>query len=205
MIFTLSSLGDTPPYPTPSRGPKGALVFFWGASFRPALDAAGPFPLAPNLIETRPPAQRRVFLGSSVVEQPAVNRLVVGSNPTRGAILFKTLCTSAFAVRPTNLRNIYAIAWPTCGWTACATTFKLIDGLGGAARERGFSAPRPCEIRATPPRRTRDHYRRSIGQERPLDNRERGTSSTDGVAAPVRYSQAIQNRRASLRRSQYRR
>jgi hypothetical protein len=27
-----------------------------------------------------------VFRGSSVVEQPAVNRLVVGSNPTRGAI-----------------------------------------------------------------------------------------------------------------------
>ena len=27
------------------------------------------------------------FLGSSVVEQLAVNQLVVGSNPTRGAIL----------------------------------------------------------------------------------------------------------------------
>ena len=27
-----------------------------------------------------------MFRGSSVVEQPAVNRLVVGSNPTRGAI-----------------------------------------------------------------------------------------------------------------------
>ncbi len=29
------------------------------------------------------------FLGSSVVEQLAVNQLVVGSNPTRGAILYK--------------------------------------------------------------------------------------------------------------------
>ena len=28
----------------------------------------------------------RLFRGSSAVEQPAVNRLVVGSNPTRGAI-----------------------------------------------------------------------------------------------------------------------
>lgn len=28
-----------------------------------------------------------LFLGSSVVEQPAVNRLVAGSNPARGAIL----------------------------------------------------------------------------------------------------------------------
>ena len=27
------------------------------------------------------------FLGSSVVEQLAVNQLVVGSNPTRGAII----------------------------------------------------------------------------------------------------------------------
>jgi hypothetical protein len=29
-----------------------------------------------------------MFLGSSVVEHPTVNRMVVGSNPTRGAILF---------------------------------------------------------------------------------------------------------------------
>ena len=29
---------------------------------------------------------RALFLGSSVVEQPAVNRLVAGSNPARGAI-----------------------------------------------------------------------------------------------------------------------
>src|SRR5437588_10450762 len=29
---------------------------------------------------------RRTFLGSSTVEHPAVNRRVVGSNPTRGAI-----------------------------------------------------------------------------------------------------------------------
>jgi hypothetical protein len=31
----------------------------------------------------------RLFRGSSAVEQPAVNRLVVGSNPTRGAICSK--------------------------------------------------------------------------------------------------------------------
>jgi hypothetical protein len=29
-----------------------------------------------------------LFLGSSVVEQPAVNRLVAGSNPARGAKLY---------------------------------------------------------------------------------------------------------------------
>jgi hypothetical protein len=32
-----------------------------------------------------------VFPGSSVVEQPAVNRLVAGSNPARGAKVFKRL------------------------------------------------------------------------------------------------------------------
>ena len=32
-----------------------------------------------------------MFLGSSAVEQPAVNRLVAGSNPARGAIFFKGL------------------------------------------------------------------------------------------------------------------
>ena len=30
------------------------------------------------------------FLGSSTVEHPAVNRVVVGSNPTRGAILVRS-------------------------------------------------------------------------------------------------------------------
>ena len=34
---------------------------------------------------------RVLFLGSSVVEQPAVNRLVAGSIPARGAILFQRL------------------------------------------------------------------------------------------------------------------
>ena len=34
--------------------------------------------------------RRSVFPGSSVVEQPAVNRLVAGSNPARGAKLFQT-------------------------------------------------------------------------------------------------------------------
>jgi hypothetical protein len=33
----------------------------------------------------------RLFPGSSVVEQPAVNRLVGGSNPSRGAIFEKEL------------------------------------------------------------------------------------------------------------------
>jgi hypothetical protein len=35
---------------------------------------------------SRTRAPDALFRGSSVVEQPAVNRLVVGSNPTRGAI-----------------------------------------------------------------------------------------------------------------------
>src|SRR2546429_3794646 len=35
---------------------------------------------------SRTRATDALFRGSSVVEQPAVNRLVVGSNPTRGAI-----------------------------------------------------------------------------------------------------------------------
>jgi hypothetical protein len=38
----------------------------------------------PRLLEA---AVARVFPGSSAVEQPAVNRLVAGSNPARGATL----------------------------------------------------------------------------------------------------------------------
>jgi hypothetical protein len=34
----------------------------------------------------------RLFPGSSAVEQPAVNRLVAGSNPARGANKIKDLC-----------------------------------------------------------------------------------------------------------------
>ncbi len=43
-----------------------------------------------------------MFLGSSVVEQAAVNRLVAGSNPARGAIFLSALiCTRLFA-KPNN-------------------------------------------------------------------------------------------------------
>ena len=38
--------------------------------------------------------ERQMFPGSSVVEQPAVNRLVAGSNPARGAKFFKDLDVS---------------------------------------------------------------------------------------------------------------
>ena len=41
--------------------------------------------------------QRFLFRDSSAVEQPAVNRLVVGSNPTRGATFEKLpLCAGVF-------------------------------------------------------------------------------------------------------------
>ncbi len=36
-----------------------------------------------------------IFLGSSTVEHPAVNRRVVGSNPTRGARPFPALWQSS--------------------------------------------------------------------------------------------------------------
>ncbi len=52
--------------------------------------------------------------GSSVVEQPAVNRLVVGSNPTRGAIHPPTVRPGLLA--ESGGRSI----WPfwTCGYQA---------------------------------------------------------------------------------------
>ena len=37
-------------------------------------------------------ARQLLFPGSSAVEQPAVNRLVAGSNPARGAIVSFVLC-----------------------------------------------------------------------------------------------------------------
>ncbi len=43
----------------------------------------------------RPLPQHGLFPGSSVVEQPAVNRLVAGSNPARGATKIKDFCIAA--------------------------------------------------------------------------------------------------------------
>ena len=90
----MSSLGDTPPYPTPSGALHGAPFFLFAtpaeASLRgePGGERRGiriwPFPAVGD--PARSPPSQRLFLGSSAVEQPAVNRLVVGSNPTRGAI-----------------------------------------------------------------------------------------------------------------------
>jgi hypothetical protein len=55
-IFTLSSLGDTPPYPTPSRAPQGKGPSF-SVGHRSGLKFAScmrrrTFRPAPNLIET---------------------------------------------------------------------------------------------------------------------------------------------------------
>ena len=44
--------------------------------------------------------ERNLFRGSSVVEQPTVNRLVVGSNPTRGATRPSRLRAPAARSRP---------------------------------------------------------------------------------------------------------
>ena len=43
---------------------------------------------------------RTAFRGSSVVERAAVNRLVVGSNPTRGAINLRYEDCSSFQNHP---------------------------------------------------------------------------------------------------------
>ena len=74
-----------PTIPNAFGGPSRPPPFFCVA-FRRAIcwfAQAGAFPLAPNLIDGPGMA---LILGSSAVEQSTVNRLVVGSNPTRGAI-----------------------------------------------------------------------------------------------------------------------
>src|SRR5215204_7132047 len=53
----------------------------------------GPRPLLYARLGVRLPS----FPGSSAVEQPAVNRLVAGSNPARGATKFKSLAATGLA------------------------------------------------------------------------------------------------------------
>ena len=50
------------------------------------------------------------FPGSSVVEQPAVNRLVAGSNPARGAKVFKDLRQAAHTSLLAWVRHGYCIS-----------------------------------------------------------------------------------------------
>ncbi len=49
------------------------------------------------------------FLGSSTVEHPAVNRRVVGSNPTRGACQFQALWPFAEGLFCFYKRRIFEI------------------------------------------------------------------------------------------------
>src|SRR5215471_6555602 len=73
----------------------------------------------------------RVFPGSSVVEQPAVNRLVAGSNPARGATEIKYLANR-------QLLSIAAgLPWLSYSCPACnqvgSVGVRTLDRHSGAA------------------------------------------------------------------------
>ena len=76
------------------------------AAMRPRHAAGGDFTLCKpkRLCYSRTLA--RVVPGSSAVEQPAVNRLVAGSNPARGAIVSFPLRHSIPRVYPHNSHSI---------------------------------------------------------------------------------------------------
>ena len=74
-----------------------AIVVFPRLSVAPGNDAR-PYAFAKRSgFVMRPLPQHGLFPGSSVVEQPAVNRLVAGSNPARGATKIKHLARSCFS------------------------------------------------------------------------------------------------------------
>ena len=60
-----------------------------GADRRRGVTRLAAFKAGPALLYALAREQVRSFPGSSAVEQPAVNRLVAGSNPARGAKFFK--------------------------------------------------------------------------------------------------------------------
>lgn len=94
-----------------------------------------------------PVRTRALFPGSSVVEQPAVNRLVAGSNPARGAKFSKYLAQIAVTLHPHsnitghvsgNIRLIpYAI--PALGIHQPQTMLRIIRQKLG-----GFTQSSPC-------------------------------------------------------------
>src|ERR1700754_2679842 len=76
---------DAGPAPVPDGKPLRYIAFSAGTETAP--DRLLPLCKPRGLCYTQPGAKHwfALFLGSSVVEQPAVNRLVAGSNPARGA------------------------------------------------------------------------------------------------------------------------
>ena len=102
-----SSLKTPHHYPTPwgrANTRPHFFVRFWRRNpFAARRNFRWPCPI-------RRARHRVLFLGSSVVEQPAVNRLVAGSIPARGAISFKSLCEKA-------RRQRRAFSFPRSVWT----------------------------------------------------------------------------------------
>src|SRR5579872_1973151 len=84
----MSSLKTPHHYPTPWGRAHTRPHFFVPRDARNAANSWENFHWSWWLGRARHPD---LFLGSSVVEQPAVNRLVAGSIPARGAIISKYL------------------------------------------------------------------------------------------------------------------
>jgi hypothetical protein len=59
-------------------------------------------------------ARQLLFPGSSAVEQPAVNRLVAGSNPARGANACSHLFTTVRSRRKTVERSMISLNGRRC-------------------------------------------------------------------------------------------
>lgn len=85
----------------PGIGAKRRSAEGRSASLSTGLEKFGKYPLGNRRGLCYTPLRRRtrpaLFLGSSVVEQPAVNRLVAGSNPARGATRLIRRCLPAAA------------------------------------------------------------------------------------------------------------
>jgi len=64
-----------------------------------------------------------------VVEQPAVNRLVAGSNPARGANLFKGLDDPKKRRKTADLQHIYKI-WFRYGPVLMIAAISVTEGFG---------------------------------------------------------------------------
>src|SRR5205085_2906577 len=84
-----------------------------------------------------------MFRGSSVVEQPAVNRLVVGSNPTRGAIYTRRAEPLAWAAGAGKWRSM-----KRRGLVAKLTNHFANDQIIALARFRDANLPN-CPHRYT--------------------------------------------------------
>src|SRR6202050_423646 len=98
------------------------------------------------------------FPGSSVVEQPAVNRLVAGSNPARGANTINSLPGRGLALILAEVRHSYGMLAATAGivlWASSVGSHSQPSANQEPAKSPEIPIERPSDLTRRAPTEAR--------------------------------------------------